>query len=533
MRPLALAAVLLAVVDLALLAAWLLRDDALSPETARAAEAAGVLPADSGPSATPPATQVTGTDAAAEAAAPARDPAAPERTAALLHGAIVTRAARADGERGAYVTLLRGDEQVGFANLGSGSAYAFAGLAPGRYTLMAAIPDQLPLEREVDVRAPRTRCDLEPQPAWLLRVDAVTPGGEPLLPEFAKVVGPGLAHRCFAAIAQPADAPLAGDLPPTDLASVRGGIGEFSGDLPFEGPPLPRSSVGMLALPPDAPVAVTLLLRSTRLATELAQPGQGVLTFVLTADALKSRLARIRLRVVDGRTGAAASTARVGFSDAQTGAQQKPVDADGRIVVEHLKPGRLRMTVAVEGLAAPPVEVEAPAGGDLDLGDVVLQPTRDVAFAFEPADVEVALRCIPLDAPSHAALRAAALRTGRAHGTASLRLYPGRYAALAGSAAGAALVEFDTRALPEGPLRIVLRPTPPLVLKNEVGPGFASLVLRNPQGIVVAQHQLTGRWQTKLWLPAGEYTAEVVDITGARTTRAARLGPDGATLVVP
>jgi hypothetical protein len=469
-------------------------------------------------------------DAAPAPAAPA--PAAPEpaKTAespgCVLFGCI----RRADGTpppRG-QLWLSRDGRQVGSSSTERGT-YVFAGLAPGKHSLRSRIEDELPLAQDVLVRAPRTRLDLQLPGAWRLTVNAVTPEGKPLLealPASARQIR-GHSQLTAHAFREPP-----GELPLSNMRTIEAGLGRFRGQDPFgRNKALPKQTVGILTMPAGEPVHVALVLRSTILATMPATPGQEELTFVLSPEAFVSRLATVRLRVVDA-TGAPVTTARVGMSDAQSSGSGGSVDAEGRITLANLTPGILDLDITAKDLCGPPVMIEVRSGADLDLGDVQLVPPARVEFELAAKGNNDSLRVIWLDPPGRPGWQANDMYfTG--DGFRSLSLYPGRYGAHYRTKAGSAVLEFDTRALPAQPIRLAVQQGAALAVRNRPGGGLARLRLCSVRGALLMDAPLHEAWESTLQVPHGDYIAEITDAAGRVVRREIHVAAGGAELNLP
>lgn len=435
----------------------------------------------------------------------------------------------ADGtlvEKG-MLSLLRDGERVAYTAL-QGKAFAFAGLAPGTYQLTSRIDDQLPLQRDVLVTAPRTRLDLQLDAAWQLTVDAVTADGQPLR-EAAK-----LSPMFRALTANAFAAPLAGDLPPSSLSSVDAGLGTFRGnDFVRGGPALPKQTVGVLTLPADQPLHVALLLRNVVLAQQPVPAGQEKVTFTLPATAVTDKMATVRLRCVDA-AGQPIAGARTSLTDRQTGGGGKQTDDDGRVTLEGLASGRLGLGIWHKELAAPSVEIDVPPGADLDLGDVVLLPKVDVPLSLEGLGKEARVRWVLLDPLPHAGWHARDGYFSADNGTtATYPVYPGRYQFLVRNGDDAAITEVDLRTAPAQPLQFRLARGAPLRIQNRVGPGYARLEIRTASGGVLYDRELTGTWTLVHRLPPGSYRVAITDIANHTTERVLQVPAEGAELTVP
>jgi hypothetical protein len=449
---------------------------------------------------------------------------------AVLYGT-VTAADGAPIQDGVF-WLYRGDDHVGTDTLSSG-IYTFAGLAAGPHRLRSRITGELPFAREVEVLAGATRLDIVLPARWKLTVDLVTPAGEPLLPAIAKGP-PMLAHRGITAAAFAE--PLAGDLPLSEHAEVDAGIGTFRGGSDLfrrrGEQALPAQTLGILTLPPDAPVHVALLMRAHVVAWQLAQPGQQSVTFTLSTDEFLGHTGTVRLRLVDAN-GAPVTGARVALNDAQTGGGGEQVDAEGRVTLRHLQPGRLGLEIGHKELCAPRVQVDVGPGADLDLGELVLRPGVPVEFALGDFAGRVSVRLFWLEVPPPGTVRKESWISNDSIKTYRMNVYPGRYALVATAEDGVEVREVDLHHAPAEPIRFALRPGAPLRLENHVGAGLARLDLRNAAGLPIRQREFSGTGSDVIRLPPGRYTATITDQDGTVTTRTIELVAAGATLTVP
>lgn len=429
-----------------------------------------------------------------------------------------------------HLWLYRGEERVGSTRCVDGR-YAFAGLQPGSHRLQAKLPDQLPIDREVQVEAPRTRLDLRLDPVWLLTVHAVTPDGQPLMEAVRKQAASSFFRMLTAhALSEP----LAGDLPPCDMSQVTLGLGTSRGADPFgRGAQLPKQAVGVLALPPDAPVHIALLLRQSLIAQQAVAAGQAEVTFTLPVEAIVGKLATVRLRCVDG-AGQAVAGARVGLSDRQTGGGGRPTAEDGRVTLSNLIPGRLGLDIGHKDFCAPRVQIDVAPGVDLDLGDIVLQPRVMVTLSSEGLGKDAHLRWWLLDPLPNASWQNGEGWITSHQGTdRTLSVFPGRYAFLVRNRDGASITEVDLHSAPAAPLRFAVGPAAPLTLRNEVGAGFAHVRVTTANGVPVHDRDWTGTWTNVVQLPPGAYTVEITDITNRTTRRTLQVARDGAELRVP
>lgn len=526
LRPLQVLSIALGVVLVALLVAWV-RMEPLAPTVApapapphpEAAAAGGTLVR---PDASHPTQHV-----AAAAAEEKSEVDAPAASSAVLFGSVM-RADRSPVKSG-VLFVYRADKHVGTASLRDGT-FAFTGLQPGVHRVTSRIDDELPLEREVALTAPTTRLDLVLQTPWLLTVNAVTPEGTPLL-ENVRLQVKGPFFRSLIACA--CKEPLAGDLPPSSNAEVTTGVGTFRGNDGFDrAAALPKQTLGVLTLPPGEPLHIVLLLRNYVVAQMPAAPGQEEITFTLGLDAVLGKLATVRVRLIDA-TGAPVTDASVALNDAQTGGGGRKVDAEGRVTLERLTPGRLDLAISHATLRAPRVRVDVAPGADLDLGDIVLAPGVPVAFDLANFEGKGFVWFYLLD-PLRPGWTSNAVHVAVENGKAqTFSLYPGRYGMHATGENGVALLEVDVRQAPPAPIRFDLRRGAALRIEYSVASGAVGLELWSEAGMLVRRRSVTTSMRESVELPEGTYTAAITDAKGITTRRSIRLTGAGALLTVP
>jgi hypothetical protein len=448
---------------------------------------------------------------------------------AVLYGTV--RPADGAAPSNGVLWLFRGGKQVGTSS-GNLPTFAFAGLEPGTYRLRSRIEDHLPIDREVEVRAPTTRLDLELPARWLLTVNVVTPDGKPWSEAMSKAA-PGLMHRGLVALAF--DAPLPGDLPASNRAEIEGGIGKFRvANSPFArgDRALPKQTLGVLTLPAGKPVHVAVILRQTVVAQQPVEPGQQELTFTLPLDALLGKLARVRLRVVDP-SGAPIAKAMVACNDSQTGGGGKPTGDDGRAVLEQLVPGRLDLEIRAKDHSAPPVEILVSAGADLDLGDVTVQTPTMVELQFDNFGGKGSVRCTMLD-PVRPGWVANDLYFSADNGASQkYPFFPARYGMLATGPNGVAIAVLDLRSPPAVPIRFDLRRGVDLRIEYAFGSSKAAFEVATVDGVLVRRREVTGSAGETVELPPGSYTVRVTDQAGVTSSRAFTLPAAGMELRLP
>lgn len=207
---------------------------------------------------------------------------------------------------------------------------------------------------------------------WL-RVYVETSGGRPL-DAFAAQRGldaTSLFHGAFQLIAS-LDAPTspfaAGDWDPSAASFHRL---DASDRWRMEG-----GECGALQTWRATPFWTRLDLFGAPIGWEVAEPASKTLTFRVDPTELESRFARVALRVIDAKTRAAATDARVTLlSDAtihrRADLEDVPVRADGGVELAHVVPGRYELTIA-RGETHDQRMIELATRELRDLGDVAI-----------------------------------------------------------------------------------------------------------------------------------------------------------------
>jgi hypothetical protein len=438
---------------------------------------------------------------------------------------------------GGYFWLHSGSSLLGTASLRA-ATFAFPGLTPGRYRLTSRIPDELPIDREVEVRAPHTRLDIELPGRWLLTVNAVTSDGTPLVEAMADGLNPVQLGRNFRALGFRTE--RQGDLPPTDHAEFTAGLGPFRANDPSRGRRqlrLPKQTVGILTLPRDRPVQVALVVGTAVVAQQAATPDQTELTFVLGADALASKMGTLRFRCIDA-SGAPVVGAKIsirsldGMQFGGRGASKMETDEDGRYTAKNLVPGVVSFSARHETLRVPPIEFVVQGGANLDAGNVTLRAGVELEFGLDNFGGSGSVRVFWLGS-------AAGARSGgtyiipRNGASQKVSWFPGRYSLTARGKGGVARLEFDTAAPPAQPIRFDLRPGASLRIVPTVTGEFATFEVATVSGATVYRGETRGGTGNTTELPAGDYTLTVTDLTGATTRRQFTLPQSGTSIAIP
>ncbi len=520
-RVLQIAAVMLAIANLVLCVVWLQREGTPPPVMAGSTGASGAAEDPTAVTSAAAATTKAAADGPHDTPSPL-DAAANRSQTATLFGSV----RRHDGSKPANgwvgLTGRRGSQS------GSSGSFAFAGLTPGSHQITARFDDELPFKATVEVAAPSTRFDIVLDETWLLTVSAVTPDGAPLMEAIRKTDTEVPWFRGLSAAAF--EAPVTA-VPMTEHTRLTAGLGEFREPDVWRGEKAkPQQVLGVLTLPPGRAVHVALLLRGAIVAQLPAAPGQSELVFTLTPEAVLAATAMVKFRLVDEK-GAPIAGASVGLHDAQTHGGGPPSDAEGRVVLRNVQPGRLSLGTMNAKLTAPPLVCDVTAGANLDLGDIVMRERVKVDLVIEPTADRVFLHSLWLEPLPGPAWDRKSTYTGGDGSARTVMLHPGRNALFASCDTGCAIVELDTAALPPQPLRMVLQPGASLRVENRVGPRFTRATVRSPGGVIVFSTEASGTWERTVRVPVGTYEVVCTGMNGT-STKQITVGTDGATLVI-
>jgi hypothetical protein len=228
----------------------------------------------------------------------------------------------------------------------SGS-YAITGLRPGTWSIVSRNVGYKELKQPVQLTAaqPRQRLDLVFEPCTILKVKIITPEGQ-LLQEAIRAEK--LDWNVIVGVVATLTAP-SGDLPMTPYASHDDwGIGILRGGRGFGGE-VPKGYTGVLELREGPPVFLSAVMRHVIIATKHVPAGAEEAEIVVPVSAVKSKLATLKTRIVDADTGAPITKARIEATDRQSGGAPYPVDENGNVVKEGLRPGLLHFSVNAEG----------------------------------------------------------------------------------------------------------------------------------------------------------------------------------------
>ena len=274
----------------------------------------------------------------------------------------------------ASVSFSQGNSYRGGESLTNG-AYAAAGLQPGEWQLYCSAEGfgQYETTCNLDARAFQ-RVDVELRAAYVVKVKIQTPSGEPFVGQLPNVNM--WAEPCVVATPEP----LQGNLPITENATIsrlgtaewRSATGRASGEADSK---LRKAGyAGELRMGQDPPMFASLVLRHVLLQSQRVEPGQHELTFILDPKDVSATFGTLRARLVDGVTGAPLADQLVRLETAQGGGSSAKADSDGRVLLENALPGLGVLSTYAKDREQLWLYVRVPAGGTIDIGEVVLSP---------------------------------------------------------------------------------------------------------------------------------------------------------------
>lgn len=271
----------------------------------------------------------------------------------------------------------------------STSTFAVSGLVPGNCRIRTDLSGYRPdtHELELDAATPSVRVDLVVQPSVELVIRAFTPSGDKLDDALLPTFGDNPFDVPLAAVATRAPPPAA--LPEMSFRIYdQWEIGRYRPafeQIVRRTTDIPADAIGKLELE-SLPAYVSLMFRHLVVQTQPVEPGATEVRFVVSLESLTALLGGVRLKVIDSETRQPLAGARAELSDSQSGGGDETADAEGVIVWDRQKPGRLELQ-----LSAPEHEqwngvVSVPSGGVADLGTLELTPATTVAGRVLTAD---------------------------------------------------------------------------------------------------------------------------------------------------
>lgn len=252
--------------------------------------------------------------------------------------------------------------------------FAFAGLAAGTWEVwIRNVPGYVEGRLEIEVGAgPLQEEELELSAATVLYVATQTPDGAPLGKAlYAAGISRAAGKLTYVATREPPPAAF----PETELRHVVDvGCARFRSRMFGSEVQIPERYEGVLEVDGGLPVWVSMVNCHVVVASQLVQPGSEEVVFQLSVEQFRATTATVRARVLASESGQPLEGAYVSLTDRQSGGGGVATDADGRVTLTGVAPGLLEL-----GLRAPEREfyvryVRIPAGGDVDLGDLRVDP---------------------------------------------------------------------------------------------------------------------------------------------------------------
>ncbi|MBL8900674.1 MAG: carboxypeptidase regulatory-like domain-containing protein [Planctomycetes bacterium] len=400
--------------------------------------------------------------AAAPVVASAPSP-TPRATEGLLLGRFVDEAGQALANvRGALYASDRSPDSHRELAADARGRFVCAGLALGSYELGAEVSGCLPLRETIEIveaSAPLRR-DFVLRRALVLGVRVRTPSGEPLLtalmPRWQQMrVMPHSLVTVEATRWEPRFAYLT-----TSTGGARFSVGRWSLGAAAPESGLPNDILGSFALDREEALWVSVFVRSSLVAKQAVPSGQRLIDLVVDPAAIDAQLARLRVRLLDGASGAPLADVRVGLHDSSGDTAPVRTDAEGRVAFASVVPGLWQLHAFLPDEAPRTIWIELTPGLDLDLGDLRLHASRRVKGRVEAGtrDVrELRIEALCSDPVPHPALRFSSASAGvTADGRFELRLPPGRFLVRA-TGSGGASADLDVRETTSDVLLLTLR----------------------------------------------------------------------------
>jgi hypothetical protein len=390
------------------------------------------------------------------------------------------------------------------------AAYAISGLRPGAWNLVFRNRGYREIRQTLKLEAtsPRQRLDLVVTPCATLKVKIVTPEGK-LIQEAlqAEQVEWNVSVSVVATLAPPP-----GDLP---LIVYRGhddyGVGQLGGSVP-------KGYSAVLELREGPPVYVSAVMRHVVLATKHVPAGAEEAEIVVPTSAVKGKLAALKLRLVDADTGAPVTKARVEANDRQSGGPEYPIDENGNVFKEGLRPGLQYFSVIATGYEYLEQFIRLEPGqvndlGTLRLAKAVVIEGKVVDERGAPLEASISYRNLDRMEFPQSLQGPMGYRT-EPDGTFKIdQAGRGRGVLIATTKEQVtAAVPVDTTGGPVSNARIVVRAATRVALEAKFGRGEQYLlVLVDEGGTPWMSSNWAGSWTMRLQLPPGSYTLRVHD----------------------
>ena len=353
--------------------------------------------------------------------------------------------------------------------------YSVSGMRTGRWFVEASADGFLSSESwmQFDDRAPRVQRDFQLERSVRLLVRVLTPEGRP----FHEVDQERAGGRWIPLI------PVATREPPSAAFLTHHGnwqqrfdVGRLGDHVP-SGPP---GAVAELEVLEPLPVHVSLLLYQEVLATQVANPGQEEVVFVLDVDETARHLGGFVLTLVDSQSGAPLSEATVVVGQSAGVMQPGKTVSSGQFQLLDLPPGRYDVHIQARDHASERLWIELPPGSKVErtiaLAPEVLIQGRVVDELGQPLSPKIQVAPVPapgeLTANSDRAFQVGR-RSAKGDGTFELKDVP----------AGRWLLQFDDL---RDPTRSTSRMSANVVVDTTSGPVTDLVVRAIPTGKLVA-----------------------------------------------
>lgn len=309
-----------------------------------------------------------------EAPEPSVEPRAAETAGAfgiVAHG--VVREVQGSPIATASVSFVRDGEYTSGETLRTG-AFAVADLTRGGYELRVKAKGfvEHAAEVELDGRAWQ-RFEVVLEPWTVVKVRFVAPGGG----AFSENDLPwrrGEEPEVVATVE-----PLERDLPLAERPAYRRiSVGEWASVNGYEGNELlslkAAGFAGELRLQREPPLHAALLRGSALLATRPIEAGQSELTFEIDPETVRKRSGEVRLRLLDGVSGAPLAGAQLRLRIGPSQGMSVKTDEAGVARFERVPPGLGLLVSSVAEREQLGLDLRVPPGATVDLGDLVLSP---------------------------------------------------------------------------------------------------------------------------------------------------------------
>ena len=273
-----------------------------------------------------------------------------------------------------------------------------SGLAPGIYVARVTAPDLDHRQQFVDLSHPEQatandhgepviETKLVLWPAQWIAVVVETTGARPLsalatdlgYEPMTLFVG---AFQVHTQIGAPRDASAQSSAEASETQRGDSALARFRPTPDYKSWELAKSCVGSLELVHAAPMWVELELFGKPVGWESLQPGAREIVFRIDRSALEERFARVTARIVDPKDHAPVASALVTLR-ADTSAHRRtdltnvPSNAEGRVALERVVPGRYELTVS-RGESQHQEMIELGIGERRDLGDIELGESHGI-----------------------------------------------------------------------------------------------------------------------------------------------------------